>query len=148
MTAARSAYQFFAMAQREAIKAEFPDEPFGSISRVIGARWRALPEDEKKEFVALAQEDKERFLREAGPLGISQPRSSSKRRSTSASSSSSSSSVRADEEDAPIIVRSKRKLTAEQMEHFGESAEIIDITSRRCARIPIPVSVPVCFALR
>ena len=60
----RSAYVFFCDAKRAEVKEQHPDYSFGDISRALGPRWTALPDDDKAPYVALATADAKRHDRE------------------------------------------------------------------------------------
>jgi hypothetical protein len=49
---------------RAEVKAENPTLPVTEIAKVIGARWKELPAEEKEKFTALAQVDRERYNKE------------------------------------------------------------------------------------
>jgi len=51
-------------AQREVIKAEHPDITFGEIGRLLGERWGAISEEEKKIYTKQAEADKARYEKE------------------------------------------------------------------------------------
>jgi len=61
---ALSAYMFFSQDWRERIKTENPDAGFGEVGKLLGAKWKELDDDEKKPYVDLAANDKERAERE------------------------------------------------------------------------------------
>jgi len=46
------------------VKAENPDASFGDIGRLLGAKWKELPDDEKKEYQRKSDEDKDRAAKE------------------------------------------------------------------------------------
>jgi hypothetical protein len=61
---ASGAYVFFTNQERPQIHKEFPGIKFTEMGRVLGERWRALDNDEKKPFEDMANEDKLRFQME------------------------------------------------------------------------------------
>jgi hypothetical protein len=48
MSSALSAYMFFVQDWRQRIIAENPDASFGEIGKLLGARWKEMPDNEKK----------------------------------------------------------------------------------------------------
>ncbi|KAI7875292.1 hypothetical protein K492DRAFT_136696 [Lichtheimia hyalospora FSU 10163] len=56
-----SAYMFFSQANRQKVKDENPDASFGEIGKLLGAKWSKMSEDEKKPYIAKAEEDKKRY---------------------------------------------------------------------------------------
>ncbi|KAI0030846.1 high mobility group box domain-containing protein, partial [Vararia minispora EC-137] len=61
---ALSAYMFFSQEWRERVKTENPDASFGEVGKLLGQRWKELPEDDKKPFVDRAAKDKLRHEQE------------------------------------------------------------------------------------
>ena len=59
-----SAYFLFSIAERPNVKSDNPDASFGDIARMISARFKALPERERKVWDEKAAADKERYERE------------------------------------------------------------------------------------
>ena len=55
------AYIFFCKSQRDVVKRENPDMNGKNVTAELGARWKALSEDEKKPYLALVEEDKKRY---------------------------------------------------------------------------------------
>ncbi|KNZ61353.1 high mobility group protein B1 [Puccinia sorghi] len=55
-----SAYMYFSQDWRERIKNENPDVSFGEIGRLLGHKWKALSEEEKKPYEDMACRDKKR----------------------------------------------------------------------------------------
>lgn len=49
---------------RAEVKAENPSLPVTEIAKVIGAKWKELPAEEKEKFTALALTDRERYNKE------------------------------------------------------------------------------------
>ena len=60
----RTSYIFFCTEQRPIIKKENPDMNTKEITSQLGVRWKALSEKEKKPYVKLAQNDKDRYDKE------------------------------------------------------------------------------------
>ena len=58
------AYIFFCKSQRDVVKRENPDMNGKNVTAELGARWKALSEDEKKPYLALVEEDKKRYENE------------------------------------------------------------------------------------
>ena len=61
---ATSAYLYYSKGARAAVKAASPEMSFGDIGKKIGADWKALGEDAKKPYEALAEADKARHAME------------------------------------------------------------------------------------
>jgi hypothetical protein len=59
-----SAYMFFSIEHRAAVKAKNPDATFGDLGKLIAADWAALPAPAKKKYEAEAAKDKVRYERE------------------------------------------------------------------------------------
>ena len=55
------AYIFFCKAQRDVVKQENPNMNGKNVTAELGARWKALTDEEKKPYVALGDEDKKRY---------------------------------------------------------------------------------------
>ncbi|KAG0751912.1 hypothetical protein G6F57_017189 [Rhizopus arrhizus] len=56
-----SAYMFFSQDQRPNVKEENPKASFGEIGKILGERWKALSEEEKKPYLKKAEDDKKRY---------------------------------------------------------------------------------------
>jgi len=56
-----SAYMFFANEQREIVREENPGIKFGDVGKMLGQRWKNLPEDDKAPYEAKAAADKKRY---------------------------------------------------------------------------------------
>ncbi|CAF9905511.1 MAG: High mobility group nhp1 [Gomphillus americanus] len=56
-----SAYMFFANEQRENVREENPNISFGQVGKVLGERWKALSESERRPYEDKAKADKERY---------------------------------------------------------------------------------------
>ena len=61
---ATSSYFFFASDVREEVKAANPGASITDISKLIGERWKAMSEDDKKPYTDKAEADKARYARE------------------------------------------------------------------------------------
>jgi HMG (high mobility group) box/linker histone H1 and H5 family len=59
-----SAYMFFAIEHRAAVKEKNPDATFGDLGKLIAADWAALPTLAKKTYETQAAKDKARYERE------------------------------------------------------------------------------------
>ena len=46
------------------MKEENPDATFGELSKILGAEWKSLTDDDKAEYQDQAVEDKQRYDRE------------------------------------------------------------------------------------
>jgi len=85
---ALSAYFIFSQKIREQVKAQNPEANFGDIGRIIGQRWKDLPENDRKVYQDLATKDKDRYQHQMAEYRKSKP---SKPRSESESESGSGS---------------------------------------------------------
>lgn len=56
-----SAYMFFANEQRDVVRAENPGIAFGQVGKLLGERWKALNEEQKKPYEVKAEADKKRY---------------------------------------------------------------------------------------
>mmetsp|Transcript_6374 Transcript_6374/g.12012 ORF Transcript_6374/g.12012 Transcript_6374/m.12012 type:complete len:402 (+) Transcript_6374:533-1738(+) len=61
---ARGSFVLFTKDERPKIQQENPQIKFTDLGAVLGKRWRALPEEERKKYDALAEQDKQRFAQE------------------------------------------------------------------------------------
>ena len=61
---ATTAYFYYAGEMRERVKAENPDLKITEMAKVIGAKWKALSDDEKQKYNDMAEKDKERYAAE------------------------------------------------------------------------------------
>lgn len=59
-----SAYIFFSKDERINIKAKNPNMSFGNIAKLIGERWKNIPDKDKNKFIKMADDDKKRYNRE------------------------------------------------------------------------------------
>eukprot|EP00522_Entomoneis_paludosa_P008598 CAMPEP_0172442372 /NCGR_PEP_ID=MMETSP1065-20121228/2822_1 /TAXON_ID=265537 /ORGANISM="Amphiprora paludosa, Strain CCMP125" /LENGTH=905 /DNA_ID=CAMNT_0013192211 /DNA_START=91 /DNA_END=2808 /DNA_ORIENTATION=- len=60
----KSAYMFFADANRDSIKANNADASFGELGKLMGAAWKNAGSEEKAKFTAMAEKDKTRYQSE------------------------------------------------------------------------------------
>jgi hypothetical protein len=60
----KSAYIFFSMKNRQLIKDETGFTTISEISKELGSRWKQMEADEKKEYVDMEIQDKDRYLEE------------------------------------------------------------------------------------
>jgi len=58
---ATTSFMFYSSKMRPIIKEEKPDTKFTEMGKLIGEKWREIGSEEKKEFEAMANEDKERY---------------------------------------------------------------------------------------
>ena len=58
---AMTAFMYFSTAMRPKIKEESPDLAFGDIAKLIGKRFKALPDEDKVVYEEKAKKDKERY---------------------------------------------------------------------------------------
>jgi len=56
-----SAYMFFANEQRDVVREENPGISFGQVGKLLGERWKALSESERRPYEEKAQADKKRY---------------------------------------------------------------------------------------
>lgn len=56
-----SAYMFFANEQRKNVQDENPGITFGQVGKVLGERWKALDEKQRRPYEAKAAADKKRY---------------------------------------------------------------------------------------
>ncbi|BDD56939.1 Non-histone chromosomal protein 6 [Monascus purpureus] len=56
-----SAYMFFANEQREKVREENPGISFGQVGKMLGEKWKALSDDERRPYVEKAAADKKRY---------------------------------------------------------------------------------------
>ncbi|KAL1853446.1 Non-histone chromosomal protein 6 [Paecilomyces lecythidis] len=56
-----SAYMFFANEQRESVREQNPGISFGQVGKVLGERWKALSDEERRPYEEKAQADKKRY---------------------------------------------------------------------------------------
>jgi hypothetical protein len=61
---ARGSFVLFTKDERPKIQQENPQIKFTDLGAVLGKRWRALTEEERKKYDALAEQDKQRFAQE------------------------------------------------------------------------------------
>jgi len=56
-----SAYMFFANEQRDVVREENPGISFGQVGKLLGEKWKALNEVERRPYEDKAQADKKRY---------------------------------------------------------------------------------------
>ncbi|CAI7677147.1 Non-histone chromosomal protein 6 [Penicillium manginii] len=59
-----SAYMFFANDNRDKVREENPGITFGQVGKMLGDKWKALTETERKPYDAKAATDKKRYEEE------------------------------------------------------------------------------------
>lgn len=52
---------FFANDNRDIVRAENPGISFGGVGKLLGEKWKALTDDEKKPYEEKAETDKKRY---------------------------------------------------------------------------------------
>ena len=67
---AKSAYFFFLEVTRRSVKTENPGLSFGEQMKIIGSKWRELPDYEKAIYTELAEADKKRYAEEVSMFCI------------------------------------------------------------------------------
>ena len=60
----RSSYAFFMKDIREKIAAQSPDKNPRELMTDIAAAWKSLPEEERQKYQKMAEDDRERYIRE------------------------------------------------------------------------------------
>lgn len=60
----KSAFMFYSQERRVSLKTEQPKLSITDASKVIGAEWKALTDQEKKKYQDLGDEDRKRYARE------------------------------------------------------------------------------------
>lgn len=68
--APRSAYNFFVMQNRSNVQAECPKLRATEIMGELGARWKAISEEDKEKYVQLAADDRVRYEKEKGAMNM------------------------------------------------------------------------------
>ncbi|GJN93760.1 hypothetical protein Rhopal_006817-T1 [Rhodotorula paludigena] len=68
-----SAYMHFSQDQRATVKEENPDVTFGEIGKILGAKWKELPEDERAPYEEKAKADKARYEKEKAAYEAENP---------------------------------------------------------------------------
>ncbi|KAI9365217.1 high mobility group box domain-containing protein [Pilaira anomala] len=63
-----SAYMFFSQDQRATVKDESPEATFGQIGKILGEKWKALSDEQKKPYNEKAEADKKRYENEKAAL--------------------------------------------------------------------------------
>ncbi|KAI1759562.1 high mobility group box domain-containing protein [Hypoxylon sp. FL1150] len=66
-----SAYMFFANEQRPNVRRENDGISFGQVGKILGERWKALDQDQKKPYEAMAAVDKKRYEDEKLAMQVS-----------------------------------------------------------------------------
>ena len=61
---------FYSNAMRTKTKEENPEATFGDIGKLIGAAWKEVTEEERAVYEKMADEDKERYVKECEEMGI------------------------------------------------------------------------------
>ena len=59
-----TAYTIFCNERRAELKEENPDATFSEMSKLLGAEWKAMSDEDKKPFVVKSDADKERYKTE------------------------------------------------------------------------------------
>jgi len=62
---------FFANEQRENVRVENPGITFGQVGKVLGERWKALNDKQRKPYEDKAKADKERYENEKASYNVS-----------------------------------------------------------------------------
>ncbi len=63
---AKTSYMYFCDDRRAALKADNPKASVGDMSKIFGAEWKELSDDDKKPYEAKAAADKSRYAQEKG----------------------------------------------------------------------------------
>ncbi|KAL2222860.1 nucleosome binding protein [Thermoascus aurantiacus ATCC 26904] len=56
-----SAYMFFANEMRETVREENPGISFGQVGKILGERWKALTDEQRRPYEEKALADKKRY---------------------------------------------------------------------------------------
>ncbi|GES58528.1 non-histone chromosomal protein 6 [Aspergillus terreus] len=56
-----SAYMFFANENRDKVREENPGITFGQVGKMLGEKWKALSEDDRRPYEEKAAADKKRY---------------------------------------------------------------------------------------
>ena len=62
---AMSAFMFYSKDHRARIQDENQGVSFGDIGRILGQKWKELPDEEREKYTKKALEDRERYHRES-----------------------------------------------------------------------------------
>lgn len=76
-----NAYMYFCAESREEVKKENPDAKAKDILHLLGDKWKALSEEEKKKYNDLAAKDKERYEKECKEKGVDNHKNKKKNKS-------------------------------------------------------------------
>lgn len=76
-----NAYMHFCAESREEVKKENPDAKAKDILHLLGDKWKALSEEEKKKYNDLAAKDKERYEKECKEKGVDNHKNKKKNKS-------------------------------------------------------------------
>lgn len=68
-----SAFMYFCQRNRAAVKQQNPGLSFGEVARALGQLWKNMSENNKMEYVSLADEDKMRYRRELAEAPVFLP---------------------------------------------------------------------------
>lgn len=60
----KSGFMFFSQERRKTLKEEQPNVSITDASKIIGAEWKKLSEEDKRPYDELAQKDRERYRKE------------------------------------------------------------------------------------
>jgi len=63
-----SAYMNFAKAMRPVIKQEQPEMAFAELTRAVATKWRETTDSERAPYMAMAEQDKQRYESEKAAL--------------------------------------------------------------------------------
>ncbi|OJZ89544.1 hypothetical protein BO85DRAFT_365791 [Aspergillus piperis CBS 112811] len=67
-----SAYMFFANDNREKVREENPGISFGQVGKMLGERWKALSDTDRRPYEEKAAADKKRYEDEKASYNVSQ----------------------------------------------------------------------------
>ncbi|RDH20099.1 high mobility group box [Aspergillus niger ATCC 13496] len=66
-----SAYMFFANDNREKVREENPGISFGQVGKMLGERWKALSDTDRRPYEEKAAADKKRYEDEKASYNVS-----------------------------------------------------------------------------
>jgi len=108
----KSGYLFFCDEHRQTVKDENPDEKFGGISKILGAMWKELSEDEKAPYQEQAKEAK----------STSSNSTKKEEKSVNSNSSSKGTSAKKEEKSASSGSKGTSKSTTTKKEEKSASS--------------------------
>ncbi|CCG82288.1 putative Nucleosome binding protein [Taphrina deformans PYCC 5710] len=71
---ALSSYMLFAQDQRSVVQQEHPNIAFGEVGKVLGQKWKALTDSEKKPYEDRAAEEKKKYEKAKAQYEVENPK--------------------------------------------------------------------------